>query len=218
MVIAEFPPIDFADETGMIAVGGDLEVDSLLLAYRSGIFPWPVSVNHPMAWFSPDPRGILKLNDFHVSKSFQKFLKSTDWHIKFNCNFAEVIQRCAFADNRKDQEGTWITPYVIKSYIDFHKAGHAFSVETYSGNNLVGGMYGVKIGRYVAGESMFFLKSNASKFAFYYFINKLREHNIEWIDTQMVTPLTKSMGAIEIPRTDFLLMHKKEITKESFNF
>ena len=218
MTITKFPPHEDADESGILALGGDLEVPSLLLAYKNGIFPWPISIEHPLAWFSPDPRGVLMIKDLHISKSFQKFLKSSNWKIKFNHSFHQVIQRCAFADNRKDQTGTWITPQVIKSYIDFYNAGYAFSVETYQDNNLIGGLYGIKVGRYVAGESMFYLQSHASKFALYHLMKKLEQENIEWLDTQMVTPLTSSFGAVEIERDRFLNMHKEVINQETFTF
>ena len=218
MVIDAFPPIEDADENGLLAIGGDLDCESLLLAYKNGIFPWPISTEHPLAWFSPDPRGLLFLNKQHVPKSFAKFLKNCNWTIRFNTRFHEVIQRCAFANNRKDQEGTWITPYVIKSYIDFFEQGHAFSVETFDGDDLIGGMYGVKIGRYISGESMFYLKSNASKFALYHLLEVLKKNNIEWLDTQMVTSLTGSFGAEEIDRNLFLELHSKEVNKDGFNF
>ena len=218
MVIESFPPHEQADESGVLALGGDLEVESLLLAYRNGIFPWPISIRYPLAWFSPDPRGVLFLKDFHVSRSFQKLIKNSGWTVKFNKNFPEVIQRCALADNRKDQEGTWITPQIVKSYIDFHRAGHAFSVETYQEDRLIGGLYGVKIGHYIAGESMFYLKSNASKFAFYHLMENLKQEGIKWIDTQMVTPLTESLGAVEVPREDFLELHKAVINCCEFDF
>jgi leucyl/phenylalanyl-tRNA--protein transferase len=217
MSIIEFPPVEYADENGLLAIGGDLQVDSLLLAYESGIFPWPISKEYPLAWFSPDPRGILKFEDLHISRSFKKFLAKTKLTVEFNTNFEAVIINCAMA-KRKDQDETWITDDIIGHYIDLHKSGYAYSVETYmdvDGNkSLVGGMYGVCISNFFSGESMYYKEDNASKLALYTLLKKLNSHGIKWIDTQMVTPVIKDLGGSEIQRKDFLqLLEKSEIKK-----
>jgi leucyl/phenylalanyl-tRNA--protein transferase len=205
--ILEFPPVENADENGLVAIGGDLEIDSILLAYESGIFPWPISEDYPLAWFSPNPRGILKYDDFHLSKSFKKFLKKTDLFVEFNQNFETVIMNCAIA-KRKDQDETWITDQLIADYINLHRAGFAYSAETYkieNGNKyLVGGVYGVCISNFFSGESMYYSENNASKLALYELMNKLNQNGISWIDTQMVTPVISHLGGSEISREKFL--------------
>ncbi len=212
MSILKFPPVESADESGLLAIGGDLEIDSLLLAYENGIFPWPISDEYPLAWFSPNPRGVLKFSDFHCSKSFKKFIKNTSYWVEYNQNFSQVIQNCATA-KRKDQDDTWITDEIIQSYIDFNSCGLAYSVETYdmidNQKTLVGGLYGVCIGNFFSGESMFYTQDNASKFALYSLMNKLHENGIEWLDTQMVTPIIKDLGGSEVRRSDFLKMIKQ---------
>lgn len=205
MTIDTFPPIERADEHGLLAVGGDLEIESLLLAYRSGIFPWPISEKLPLAWFAPNPRGILHYNNLHLPKRFQRELKKNQFELRFNHKFEEVIEKCAQARNRKDGPHTWITDEIIQSFIDFHHAGHAFSAEAYNQNNeLVGGLYGVNIGGYVTGESMFYEETNASKFVLVGLMEKLHQEDIDWIDTQMVTSVVKTFGGSEISREEFM--------------
>ncbi len=216
MAIVDFPPIDQADEHGLLALGGDLEISSLLLAYSRGIFPWPINEEYPLAWFSPDPRGILEHDKLHVSSSFKKHLRSDTHHVTFNKDFKAVIEGCSNSTNRKDQVGTWITEDIINAYIRFYNAGHAYSVEVWNqAEELVGGLYGVVIGRYVSGESMFYLESNASKFALYSLMERLKENEIEWLDTQMVTPVVESMGGIEINREGFIKRLQKSICQPS---
>jgi len=207
VTILNFPPIDQADENGLLAIGGDLEVKSLLKAYQSGIFPWPISIDFPLAWFAPDPRGVIDLKDFHVSKSFKKFLARTNMKVEFNQNFESVIMNCAMA-KRKDQAGTWITDQIIDSYINLHREGYAYSVETYlykdGVKRMVGGLYGTCISNFISGESMYHIEDNASKLALYTLIEFLKAKGIEWLDTQMVTPVIKSMGGKEISRSEFM--------------
>ena len=205
MAIAEFPPIENADEHGLLAIGGDLEVDSLLLAYSQGIFPWPISKQYPLAWFSPDPRGILIFEKLHLSKSFRKFLKKNPYEIKFNSNFEAVIMNCARV-KRNDQSSTWITPEIINAYIELHKLGFAYSIETYLDDRLVGGVYGVCINRFYSGESMFHLEDNASKVALVSLMYMLKQRDIGWLDTQMVTSVVESLGGVEIPRETYIKM------------
>jgi len=208
MAITAFPPVQTANEDGLLAVGGDLEIQSLLLAYSKGIFPWPISMEFPLAWFSPDPRGILIYDDIKISRSMQKVMNKSNFKIKFNHDFQEVIIQCSLAKNRKDQAGTWITEGIIDAYMDFHHAGYAYSAETYLDDKLVGGMYGVNIGNFVSGESMFYKESNASKFALLKLMEYINERGVMWLDTQMVTPVVENFGGIEVPRDMFLEMLK----------
>lgn len=206
MAITHFPPLETADESGLIGVGGDLEISSLLLAYKSGIFPWPISKEYPLAWFSPDPRGVLLTAEVHLSSSFKKFLKKNNYVIKFNTRFSAVILNCAKM-TRPHETSTWITEEIINAYIELFKAKLAYSVEVYedaSEERLIGGLYGVKIHHYVSGESMFHIKSNASKLALYALMLKLKSEGIEMLDTQMVTPVVESFGGRYIPRKDFI--------------
>lgn len=205
MAIVEFPPIESADEHGLVAIGGDLEIDSLLLAYSQGIFPWPISEEYPLAWFSPDPRGILAFDKLHLSKSLRKFLKKNPYEVRFNTNFEAVIMNCARV-KRNDQSSTWITQEIINSYIELHRQGYAYSIETYREDILVGGVYGVCINRFYSGESMFHTEDNASKVALVSLLYLLKQRDIGWIDTQMVTPVVETLGGLEIPRETFLQM------------
>jgi leucyl/phenylalanyl-tRNA--protein transferase len=210
MAIIGFPPLETADEHGLLALGGDLELESLLLAYSQGIFPWPISDEYPLAWFSPDPRGILAFDKLHLSKSFKKFLKNNPYEVRFNTNFEEVIINCSKTP-RADNAGTWITDDIIKAYINLHKEGYAYSVETYLDEELVGGVYGVCINRFYSGESMFHKADNASKVALVSLLYKLKQQDIGWLDTQMVTPVVESLGGLEIPRETYLKMLKVSI-------
>lgn len=205
MAIFDFPTVDQADEHGLLALGGDLELESLLLAYSRGIFPWPISKEYPLAWFSPDPRGILAFDKLHLSKSLRKFLKKNPYEIRFNTNFEAVIMNCAKIP-RAENQGTWITEDIINSYINLHKNGFAYSVETYLDNVLVGGVYGVCINRFYSGESMFHTADNASKVALVALLYQLKQKDIGWLDTQMVTPVVESLGGIEIPRETYIKM------------
>lgn len=205
MAITQFPSVESADDHGLIAIGGDLETDSLLLAYSQGIFPWPISKEYPLAWFSPDPRGILIFDKLHLNKSLRKFLKKNPYEVRFNTNFEAVIMNCARV-KRNDQSSTWITQDIINSYIKLHKLGFSYSIETYLDDRLVGGVYGVCINRFYSGESMFHLEDNASKVALVSLMYMLKQRDIGWIDTQMVTPVVESLGGIEIPRKIFLQM------------
>ncbi|HLE10714.1 MAG: leucyl/phenylalanyl-tRNA--protein transferase [Bdellovibrionales bacterium RIFOXYD12_FULL_39_22] len=210
-----FPSLESASTDGIIAVGGDLEIATLYDAYTHGIFPWPISHEYPLAWFAPDPRGILQYQNLHISKSMQKFINKNLYEVRMNYNFQETITACAKANNRKGQKGTWITPEIIEGYCKLHQAGYAYSVEVYDNELLVGGLYGVCISRYISGESMFYLRPNCSKLALFYLMNYLQEKMINWIDTQMITPVVRSMGGEEISRSDFMAMLKKSLTHQS---
>ncbi len=200
-----FPPIEDADEDGLVAVGGDLEVDTLVTAYRQGIFPWPISVELPLAWFSPDPRGVIFIDETHVPKSFEKFLKKNPFRVTFNQRMKDVILECARAQ-RKNQPGTWITPDIIKGYEKLHRENLAYSVEVWREDELAGGLYGVTMGEFCSGESMFMKEDNASKFALWTLLMHLKSKGIRFLDTQMVTNVVEQFGGKYIARTEFLDM------------
>lgn len=199
-----FPDPRYASSDGLLAIGGDLSVDRLLLAYNSGIFPW-FEANQPILWWSPDPRMVLFPNEFKVSKSLKQTLVSGKFKITFNQNFEEVIFNCANVP-RKNQSGTWITKEMQFAYIALHEAGHAFSIEVWLENSLVGGLYGVDMShkKVFCGESMFSLESNASKVAFYHLTEFVKSKNYKFIDCQIYNRHLESLGAREVVRNDFL--------------
>lgn len=218
MVIAEFPDPEDSDESGLLAIGGDLEVDSLLLAYSSGIFPWPLN-EEILTWFSPPRRAVLHLTKLHISRSLRRALNSNKFEFAIDCNCPEVIRQCRLAGNRRTgkgnpQSGTWITADMQDAYIALHKAGYCHSAESYENGELVGGLYGVSIGAMFAGESMFFKRPDASKVAFARFAVHLRESGAEWLDCQVMTPLFEAFGAEEIEREEFLGMLKNAIRSD----
>lgn len=203
-----FPPVEAATEDGLVAVGGDLQADTILEAYSRGIFPWPLSPEFPLAWFSPDPRGILEFKDMHVPKSLVKFLKKSPFDIKHDTSFAEIIRLCAIVP-RKDQPSTWITPDIIHGYTTLFEQGYAWCCGAWMGQRLVGGLYGVKLGAFRSGESMFTLEDNAGKAALLAATERFQLEGISWMDTQMVTPVVRGLGGKEIDRKVFLAMLKK---------
>lgn len=211
-----FPSVENADENGLLALGGDLSIPMLIDAYSQGIFPWPLSERFPIAWFSPDPRGVLCFKDLHISRSLQKIIKQQKFETKFNNDFESVIKKCATSKNRSEGEGTWITKQMIDAYIELFKAGYAFSTETYLNDQLVGGMYGVCLNGIVSGESMFYLEPNASKVALVHLMNKLHSIGIEWIDTQMITPVVESLGGKEIARAEFIAKLQQSSQRDKF--
>ena len=209
-----FPSVESADEDGLLAIGGDLEIDTLITAYQNGIFPWPVSLDLPLAWFSPNPRGILFAEKIHVSKSFSKFLKKNTFKVTFNQAFSEVIKLCAIS-SRKNQSSTWITSDIISGYEKLFKAEVAYSVEVWNEDNLIAGLYGVCMGNFVSGESMFTKEDNASKLALYSLMVRLKEKKVTWLDTQMVTSVVEGFGGMYISRPEFLQMiSKKDWTRK----
>jgi len=197
-----FPPPDYADPSGLLAVGGDLSSERLLEAYRLGIFPW-YSEDQPILWWSPDPRLVLQLDDFKLSRSLRKTLRKGIFQVTFDRAFEEVIRACA-AVPRVGQHGTWLTDEMQEAYINLHGLGFAHSVETWCGEKLVGGLYGVSLGRAFFGESMFHRKSDASKVALATLVEKLKSWRFHFIDAQMTTDHMLSLGAKEMPRRIFL--------------
>ena len=209
MVVREFPPIETADEDGLLAMGGDLDVETLLLAYSQGIFPWPFSPSE-LAWFSPPKRAILMLRDFHVSRSLQKTIKQEFFEVRFDTDFREIISNCS-SQERPGQVGTWITSDMIDAYTNLFNQGNAFCVGAYNNQQLAGGVYGVRINRMYAAESMYFHEPNASKVALYHLVEKLQSSGITWIDCQVINPFLEKLGVREISRSDFLLRLQKSL-------
>ena len=196
-----FPDVHHADQNGVLAVGGDLSIERLTLAYRNGIFPW-YAEGEPIVWYSPDPRMVLYPDDLRVSKSMHQFINSKKHRVTFNTAFASVISNCKSIDRSKQgQSGTWITTEMQDAYIDLHKCGLAKSVEVWKDNELVGGLYGVEVGNIFCGESMFSKISNASKLAF---IALVRQNKYALIDCQVYNPHLASLGAKEIERDLFV--------------
>jgi leucyl/phenylalanyl-tRNA--protein transferase len=194
-----------ADVSGIVAVGGDLSSERLLLAYRSGIFPW-YSENDPILWHSPNPRFILELDEFKLSRSLKKRMKH--FEVRFNGDFESVIRECA-SIKRVGQNGAWLLDEMVNAYIKLHHLGHAMSVESYQNGELVGGLYGVVVGKVFCGESMFSHVSDASKVAFASLVKKLKDEEFELIDAQVYTNHLSSLGAKEISRDEFLArLHK----------
>lgn len=198
-----FPDPHLEKYEDIVLVGLDLSLESLVEAYYFGIFPWPHE-GLPMLWCCPQQRGLLDFANFKVSKSFRKFLKQTDFKIRFNEKFNEVIAACAEVP-RPGQSGTWITPGIIKAYEDLHRSGFAHSIEVYDSNeHLVGGLYGVCVAGVFAGESMFYKKDNASKLALYACVQHLKSKGHHWMDIQMLTPVTEQFGGYYLKKNDFL--------------
>jgi len=196
-----FPPVGMAEPDGLLAIGGDLSRERLLLAYRSGIFPW-YEGKTPM-WWCPDPRFVLYPEKLKVSKSMQQLIRRNALHFSINRDFPAVIRSCK-TSFRPGQDGTWITDAVEKAYIDLHSAGYAHSAEAWLNDKLVGGLYGIKMGNMFFGESMFSSVSNASKYAFILYVQQLMEKGVRLIDCQVYTPHLESLGAEMIPRELFI--------------
>jgi len=189
---------EFADDIGLVALGGDLRPDWLLEAYRHGIFPW-YNEGDPVCWWSPDPRAVFELDGLHVPRRLRRTIRSGRFTVTVDRDFAGVIRGCA-----DREEGTWIVPDMIDAYERLHRLGYAHSVEVWSGEVLAGGLYGVAIGGFFAGESMFTRLRDASKVALVFVAERLRERRFQLFDTQFVTEHTERMGAIEVPRDEYL--------------
>lgn len=197
-----FPPATEADEEGLVAIGGDFTVDRLLNAYASGIFPWFVHDGEPY-WFSPDPRLVLFPEKLKVSKSLDRTIRTGNFEIKLDTDFAEVIHNCARI-KRAHEPDTWISEEFIKGYANLHSKGFAHSVACYENGAIVGGLYGVSLGKAFFGESMFFIKPNASKVALFYLVQLLLDWEFQFIDCQVETEHFLRMGATLIPRSEYL--------------
>lgn len=200
------------ESDGLIYIGGNLHVETLVQAYSAGIFPWPLEEIYPLFWFCPEPRGVLDFNDLHIPKSLEKLRKKGKYHFSFNKNFRGVMEECA-KQPRPGQEGTWIIPQMFPAYEEFHNKGYAHSIECWEGERLVGGLYGVYVKGVFSGESMFHLEPNASKLCLVEIALKLRSLGLKWMDIQMLTPVTQALGGHYISRRDFLLRLREEHKK-----
>ena len=196
--MATFLDPEFADEMGLVAVGGELKANRLVEAYCSGIFPW-FDEGGPVLWWSPDPRAIFEMDGLHISRRLARTLRSGKFRCTINQAFGQVIRGCAERD-----EGTWIIPEMIEAYENLHRLGLAHSVETWCGDELAGGIYGVAIRGLFAGESMFTRRTDGSKAALAYLMNHLRRRGFQLFDIQMATEHTLRLGAVEISRKEYL--------------
>ncbi len=212
-----FPPVETATPEGILALGGDLSIERLQLAYKSGIFPW-FSEGDPIVWYSPDPRMVLFPDELKISKSMRQILRKEEFTVTFNKNFKDVIENCKVIA-RKGQAGTWITEEMKAAYIELHKIGWAKSVEVWrlfetseivrkqkaqNEKDLIGGLYGVDLGTVFCGESMFSKVSNTSKIAFIYLVEELKKKNYKLVDCQVYNEHLASLGARQISRKEFL--------------
>ncbi len=204
-----FPPVHQAEEDGILAFGGDLSAERLILAYKSGIFPW-FEADDPILWWSPNPRMVLFPDEFMVSKSMRNIIKKNIFQVTFNKNFRDVISNCQKI-KRDGQNGTWISNEMIEAYCNLNEMGIAKSVEVWQNNSLVGGLYGIDLGDIFCGESMFSKVSNASKMAFIALVTDLKCKNYKLLDCQVYNSHLESLGCREIPRADFM-----EILKAKF--
>lgn len=205
--IRAFPDPRRSTREGIVAVGGDLHPESLILAYRSGIFPWPCE-GSPLPWFCPPKRAVLEWDRLHLSRSTRREKRLTPLTFSVDRDFPGVIHGCATMARPDpitgELAGTWIWPEVIDAYVAMHRLGHAHSVEAWDGDRLVGGVYGVSIGGAFSAESMFRLAPNASKLALIHLVEHCHAHGLDWIDVQVMSPHVRALGARDIPRDDFL--------------
>jgi len=207
-----FPPPEMAEPEGLLAVGGDLSEERLVLAYSLGIFPW-YSEGSPILWWSPDPRLVLFPDELKVSRSLRQTIKKNIYTATMDTAFEDVIKKCAEV-HRADDGGTWITPEMAEAYMELHRRGHAHSVEAWHDGELKGGLYGVALGGAFFGESMFATAPDASKVALAALVKKLSEWGFDIIDCQVTTEFFKGLGARAIPREDFLKRLGRAIKKQ----
>jgi len=190
---------EIADETGLVALGGDLRPERLLQAYRHGIFPW-YAEGDPLCWWSPDPRAIIEIGGLHVARRLARTLRSGKFVCTVNRDFAGVIRGCGEGRG----EGTWLLPEMVEAYERLHRLGHAHSVEVWHDGLLAGGTYGVALGGFFAGESMFHRARDASKAALVFLMDRLQQRGFRLFDIQMITDHTRRLGAVEVPRAEYL--------------
>ncbi len=209
MPVSSFPDPRSANADGIVAVGGDLHPETLMLAYRQGIFPWPVH-GLPLLWFCPAERAVLEFAELHVPRSLARTRRATKLRFTIDAAFVRVIKACA-ATPRPGQAGTWITPEIVAAYGTLHGLGFAHSAEAWRGERLVGGLYGVEVDGAFAAESMFYREPNASKLVLLHLIDHLRQRGLAWMDIQVLTPHMARLGARTIPRSAFL--HKLQATR-----
>jgi len=213
LLMIEFPDPKLADDDGLIAQGGELSPEYLLSAYCQGIYPW-FCEDEPILWWSPNPRMVLRPENFKLRKSLYQVIKKGVFELRVDTAFREVITSCSRIP-RPDQLETWITNDIIDGYVKLHKLGYAHSFESYFGGELVGGLYGISLGNCFVGESMFFTRTDASKVAFYHLVQFALKHNFSFIDAQQPTDHLKSLGAEPISRTSFLDLLENALQKET---
>jgi leucyl/phenylalanyl-tRNA--protein transferase len=206
-----FPPPQLAEDSGVLAVGGDLSEDRLILAYSSGIFPWPHE-GLPLLWHSPDPRTVLVPSEIHVGRSLEKSIRRGTYEVRLDTAFRQVMRGCSQKE-RPNQDGTWITDDMIEGYVALHRRGLAHSVEAWRGDELVGGLYGVSLGAAFFGESMFAEAPDASKVAFATLVRQLDRWGFDFVDCQVHTEHLERFGAVEWSRTHFLAALKRALKK-----
>ncbi len=204
-----FPAVETAHSSGIVAFGGDLSTERLILAYKSGIFPW-FEDGEEITWFAPEERMVLFLNQLNISKSTRNIINRNIFTVTFNTAFKDVITNCQQA-KRNGQLGTWITDDMLEAYLKLHEMGYAKSVEVWQDNELVGGLYGIDLGHIFCGESMFSKVSNASKIAFIHLTDKLKSENYQLIDCQVYNDYLAQLGCEEIPRDLFMKILNKEL-------
>jgi leucyl/phenylalanyl-tRNA--protein transferase len=197
-----FPDVESASYDGILAIGGDLQPERLILAYKSGIFPW-YNQDEPIIWYSPEKRMVLFPEDLKISKSMRQLMRKNEFKITWNKAFDKVIEACQKSP-RKDQDGTWITNDMKEAYIKLHELGFAKSIEVWKDKELVGGLYGIDLGHVFCGESMFSKTSNTSKLAFIHLVQSLEKKNYKLIDCQVYNEHLESLGAKEISRQEFM--------------
>jgi len=211
MAESRFPDPRESTPDGVVAVGGRPEPALLEEAYARGIFPWPVD-GYPLLWFSPPERGVLFFEELHVPRSLARERRRTRLHFTIDRAFERVIRACSSVE-RAHERGTWITPDMIRGYTELHRLGRAHSVEAWEGAELVGGVYGVDAGGAFAGESMFYLRPNASKLALLFLIDHLKSRGLDWLDIQVMTPHMEALGARLITRDEFLDRLARELRR-----
>jgi len=201
-MIEPFPPTEYAlaDPNGLLAVGGDLSAERLLQAYQRGIFPW-YEEGEPILWWTPNPRAVLFPGELHISRSLRKFLNKCNWTLSLNRCFENVVSACAELTDQRS--ATWISSEIASAYLNLHRMGYAQSIEVFDGEDLVGGLYGVTLGRVFFGESMFSRRANASKVALHYLCSKVPFPQLALIDCQVPNPHLESLGMTLIPRLEF---------------
>jgi leucyl/phenylalanyl-tRNA--protein transferase len=210
-----FPPVETADEDGVLCWGGFVSPTTLRLAYCNGIFPWPHE-GAPLLWFAPPQRALLFCDEFHVGSRLRRYLKQNPFEIRVDKAFLDVMRGCAAP--RQGESGTWINAAMLRAYAALHEMGHAHSVEAWRDGELVGGLYGVHFGSYFCGESMFFRESNASKAALIWLVAHLQSHGVNWLDCQMMTPHFEAFGAREVERSDFMRLLGEALGKPASLF
>lgn len=208
-----FPDPSMADRDGLLAIGGDLSLERLLMAYSAGIFPW-YSSGQPILWWSPDPRMVLFPRQFKRHKNLMRLVEHNKFEVRFDHDFKQVIELCSHIP-RKGQEDTWITDEMKKAYINLHHLGFCHSVETYLNGKLSGGLYGISLGGVFFGESMFHLVTDASKVALWHLVDFCLSRNFDMIDVQQETAHLKSMGALAVDRKKFLLLLNESLKKQT---